>query len=437
MSFLPSRLLLISLALLALNSVPAVVLGRGLWVVLAAATLLGWAVWQRLAWESDLVVSCRRRPPLVGHLGREGRIELQLRSHIGQPVWVELMDGCPWQLGAGEQLHRVVLQPYQVAILSYRICPRSRGAVAFGLVRLRLRRRWDLVERIFEQDIGGQLRVLPDLTGLGTHGTHTALQRLRAGGRRKVRVLGREGEFDRLRDFVPGDDLRHVDWKATARLGRPLTRRFQAERSQKLLVAVDASRLMASRSGSGTKLDHAVQAALMLTFAALEQGDQVGVAVFDHGVRAYLPPRPGKAQFRRVLSLLYDQQPVRSVPCYREVARVLAGAHRRRALVVWLTDLVDQQQGRDLGAALVALRSRHLNLVVAIDDPEVAALARQIPGDDAQLFAVAAATQAVADRRLLLRGLELRCSSLLASSPAEVGADLVAKYLDLKLAGRL
>jgi uncharacterized protein (DUF58 family) len=173
-----------------------------------------------------------------------------------------------------------------------------------------------------------------------------------------------------LRDFVAGDDLRHVDWKATARLRRPITRVYRAERAQTLLLLVDASRLMSSRSGQRSKMDLAVEAALHLAWVGLARGDRVGVTVFDDGIRCQLKARAGLAQFGRILDMLYRQEPKLSFPRYRAAARAVLRQQRRRSLVVWITDLLDGEQGEELLAALTAIRGRHLSLVVAQDDPD-------------------------------------------------------------------
>jgi uncharacterized protein (DUF58 family) len=231
--------------------------------------------------------------------------------------------------------------------------------------------------------------------------------------------------------------VRHLDWKATARLHRPITRIFQAERSQTLLILVDGTRLMAGRAGELTKMDYAVNAALMLAHVGLSRGDRVGVAVFDQGLRNYLPPRSGHAQFSRVLNLLFDQQATRSFPRYREAARQLVRDNRRRSLLVWITDLVDGEQGQELVSALRSLRRRHLSLVVALTDPALAELAQHVPANPRDLFAVTAATEVLSDRDALVGRLCAEGAEIVSRVPDRIGPALVEQYLDIKQRGRL
>ena len=194
---------------------------------------------------------------------------------------------------------------------------------------------------------------------------------------------------------------------------------------------------MAGRAGELTKMDYAVNAALMLAHVGLSRGDRVGVAVFDRGLRSYLPPRSGHAQFGRVLDLLFDQQATRTFPRYREAARQLVRDNRRRSLLVWITDLVDAEQGQELVMALRSLRRRHLSLVVALSDPALGELAQSVPVDGRGLFAATAATEMLMERDALVGRLRAEGAEIVSKVPQRIGEALVEQYLDLKQRGRL
>ena len=438
MPFLPSRLLLLCLAAL----VPAAVLAASspaatLAVALVGCGLLALFVFQGLRVPESGAIELQRVLPLALSVGEPARIKLQLRNRSATALRVSVADGCPVALGPVEELLQVEIGPYGEAELSYGVRPLVRGAHPFEPAALRLQRSGSLAEHRLQLDPGGQGRVQPNLRELGRYNLRARRDLLRLGGARRTRILGRQGDFERLRDFVTGDDVRHLDWKATARQGRPITRVFQAERSQTLLILVDGTRLMAARAGELTKMDYAVNAALMLAHVGLSRGDRVGVAVFDHALRAYLPPRSGHAQFGRVLNLLFDQQATRSFPRYREAARQLVRDNRRRSLLVWITDLVDGEQGAELLAALRTLRRRHLSLVVALTDPRLQAAAAAAPTSRAGLFATAAAAEVLAEREALMRQLRAEGAELVQRTPEAIGPALVDEYLDLKQRGRL
>jgi uncharacterized protein (DUF58 family) len=437
-AFLPSRRLMLAVVLLvplAVLAAPVPVVALG--VLSVVALLLAGFVIDGLRHPGPKLVEIERELPRALSVGEEASIRLRLRNCGDVPLLARVADGCPPPLDPTEEILEVELPPHTWVEECYTVKPLSRGAFGFGPIQLRLKRRLGLAEHQLSVDVESEARVHPNLRNLARWELRARRDLLHLGGARRTRLLGREGDFERLRDFVAGDDIRHVDWKATARQRRPITRVYQAEKAQTLLIMVDATRLMASRAAGLTKMDFAVNAALMLAFVGLTRGDRVGVAVFDDGVRAYLPPQLGHAQFGRILDLLFDQQPSRSFPRYREAARAIARDHRRRSLVVWLTDLLDGEQGRELLAALRALRGRHLSLVVAMDDPDVHALADQDPVDPQALFVRVGAAELLDERAALVRRLMAEGAHVVDRRPEEITAALVDQYLHLKLRGAL
>lgn len=438
LAFVPApRGLLYGAALLPV-AIVAAPLPSAAWVVLLCA--LGLAllvVVQGLRHPGDEVLEVERTLPRALSVGEPAQVAIRLRNRTAQPLTLRLADGCPAELRPDAEVLDVALAPFAEEVLEYGVEPTARGTFPFSDLELRVLGPMRLVEYRMARAIGAPARVHPNLRNLARYDLRARRDLLQQGGGRRTRILGRDGDFERLREFVPGDDLRHVDWKATARLRTPVTRVYQAERSQNLIILVDGTRLMAARAGDLTKMDYLVNAALMLSWVGLTRGDKVGVGVFDDGLRAYLPPQAGTPQFGRVLDLLFDQQPALRFPRYREAARALTARNRRRSLVVWLTDLLDGEQGRELVGALRALRRRHLSLVVAMDDPEVHALADQAPSDEAALFQRAGAHELLDERAALIRKLHKEGAQVLDRRPEEITAALVDRYLELKQRGAL
>ncbi len=406
-------------------------------VLVVAAGLLAWFVVDGLRGPVDGAVAVQRTLPPRLSVGVPARIELLLRNRTDAPIVVRVADGCPASLRPDQEVVEADLAPYEERTVGYEVTPGRRGAFPFAPTALRLRRPGGLAEGEESLDLPATASVQPDLAELREQGLRARRDLLTSAGARRARLLGRDGDFERLREFVAGDDIRRVDWKATARAGRPIVRVHQAERAQNLILLVDATRLMAARAAAGTKMDFAVRAALLVAWVALGRGDRVGVAVFDAGVRAWLPPRSGPGQFRRILDLLYDQQPVQRFPRYREAARRVAGAVRRRSLLVWLTDLLDAEQGRELLSALRAVRARHLSLVVAIDDPDVRDLAEAPPETPGALYAGVAAGEILDERETLIRRLRVEGARVVDRRPEEISASLVDRYLQIKQRGDL
>ncbi len=440
MPFVPGRRLLVLAAVLLPLAVVTTLLGPP-WSTLvpglAALCLLVLLALDgaRGPGPDDLVLE--RTFPRRLEVGEEAEITLTIRNRGRHPWRVRVADGCPPSLNEAAPLVEVSLPPGEARTATYTVRPGTRGAFAFSDALVRLLGPFGFVEHVRTVALPGEARVLPGLRGIARQRLRARRDLMHLGGSRRTRVLGREGDFDRLRDFVPGDDVRHVDWKATARLRRPITRVWQAEKAQNLVILVDGTRLMATRAGDLTKLDHAVRAALTLAWAGLSAGDRVAVGVFDDRLRTWLPPAAGVARFGVILDGLYDQQPARRFPRYSAVARRLLRLLKRRSLVVWVTDLLDQDQGKELLTALSVLRRRHLSLVVALDDPAVKALAEETPDSIRDLYLRAGAAEVLDERRLLLGRLRASGARVLDEPVERLGPELVDRYLDIKLKGLL
>ena len=251
-------------------------------------------------------------------------------------------------------------------------------------------------------------------------------------GLRRARPPGASTAFAGLRDYVRGDDVRRISWTATARRDHPVVVEVEAERGQQVMIALDCGRLMTAPAGELDKLDHAVNAALMLAWVAQEYGDRVGLMTFDDRVTGFIKPERGAIQLRRITEALYSIKPEYVEPDFGHAMTHLALRVGRRSMVVMLTDVQDPEASRELVAHALRLAARHLVLVVAMSDPAVLS-ARDAPIESTnRAYEWAAAEEFVSSRResfeLLRRGgvlgLDVVAGKL---SPA-----LVERYLELK-----
>jgi uncharacterized protein (DUF58 family) len=249
---------------------------------------------------------------------------------------------------------------------------------------------------------------------------------------RRARPPGASTAFAGLREYVRGDDVRRVSWAATARRDRPVVVEVEAERGQQVMIAIDCGRLMTAPAGDLEKLDHAVNAALMLAWVAQAHGDRVGMMTFDDRVIEFMKPDRGPAQIRLITEALYAVRPQHVEPDFGHAMTHLALRIGRRSMVVILTDVQDPQASRELVAHALRLAGRHLVLVVAMSDPAVLS-ARDRPVDSTnRAYEWAAAEELAAGRResfeLLRRGGVLSLDVVAGQlSPA-----LVERYLELK-----
>ncbi|HKB18186.1 MAG TPA: DUF58 domain-containing protein, partial [Candidatus Dormibacteraeota bacterium] len=316
--------------------------------------------------------------------------------------------------------------------IDYTTSSPRRGAYGFGPVDLQVSRRDGWWRRQVRLQHPEEVAVFPNVVAIKR--IQLTLRRgLRAmAGLRRARPPGASTAFAGLRDYVRGDDIRRVSWTATARRDSPVVVEVEAERGQQVMIAIDCGRLMTAPAGELDKLDHAVNAALMLAWVAQAYGDRVGLMTFDDRVTNFIKPERGSSQLRRITEALYAIKPDFVEPDFGHALTHLSLRLGRRSMVVILTDLQDPEASKELVAHCLRLAARHLVLVVTMSDPAVLSARQAAIGTSSRAYEWAAAEEFLASRResfeLLRRGgvlgLDVVAGNL---SPA-----LVERYLELK-----
>jgi uncharacterized protein (DUF58 family) len=374
----------------------------------------------------------RRQMPEPFSLGEREEVKVIVENPAAAGLNAQIADHAPADLSPRPRVVDGRFDKSGRLVLAYSTLSPRRGAYSFGPVDLQVSRDYGWWRRQVRLQHPNEVAVFPNIVAIKR--VQLTLRRgLRAmAGLRRARPPGASTAFAGLRDYVRGDDIRRVSWAATARRDRPVVVEVEAERGQQVMIALDCGRLMTSPAGNLEKLDHAVNAALMLAWVAQAYGDKVGLMTFDDRVTGYIKPERGSAQLRRINEALYAIRSEYVEPDFGHALTHLALRLGRRSMVVLLTDVQDPEASRELLAHCLRLAARHLVLVVAMSDPAVLT-ARDAPvTSSARAYEWAAAEEFVASRResfeLLRRGgvlgLDVVAGSL---SPA-----LVERYLELK-----
>ena len=371
-------------------------------------------------------------------VGAETEVRIEIANRTARDISLIVKDEYPPQMKlSGAREARVGVEAQTSAALVYELTPPKRGRFEFGSIAVRFLSRWRLVWCQTRIDAPVAVKVYPnmrrarevDLRALGTRSFVAA--------RRKSQWRGEGREFESLRDYVRGDEMRHISWTATARRGRLVTRQYQMERYQTILIMLDAGRLMTARIESETKLDSAVHAALALMSAAARAGDNAGLLVFGRRVKAFLPPKRGAEHLDAALEALHAIEPEMIEPSYSRAFEFAAANSRRRSLVVVLTDLVDEEGSRELLTSLKLLRPRHLPLVVTIADRDLKAVVREMPENERELFTQSVAEEIMYQREAALRLVESQGGLALDVTAAALAPKLLETYLRVKERGLL
>jgi uncharacterized protein (DUF58 family) len=405
-------------------------------------------------------------------LGQATRVELSVRVEADAVLDVRMVDDLHSALVAMPVVQRVEAFPREHAVSLLTIYPRERGDFALGRVYLRYRGVLKLVERwaaaepvvaaVNAEDSARQqrVRVFPAHED-SREKTQFYLLRARQIEleKRKLRLRGVGREFESLRDYQPGDELRKISWTATARRGRLVTRQFTVERSQQVWMLLDAGRLSRTafelrRGGvekfaetsaereaahvlTVTQLDQAATAATMLAQVIQGSGDKFAMLAYGREVQQLLPPGNGAAHVRLLIDLLSQTRSEAAEADHLNAVARLKSAQRRRGLIVWITELVDSVGRPELVVAASELVRRHLVVLVLLKHPELEDLAAREPKTKDEMFQTAAAQEMLERRREAIAQLERQGVLIVETTAAEVGMRAVSKYLEVKAQGRL
>ena len=426
------RLYLLAVALtvpLALGILAPVFVGIGVAGLLALlATAL--ADYQAALHSEEIAVERRHEPRL--YLAADNAIDVVVTNRGRRPVEVRLRDTPPIAFITSTLFVGGMVRPGASEAFHYATRPTARGLYSFGDLTLRWRTPLGLLWRERRLPVSEEVAVYPNLLEIEKYDLLARRGLLRETGLRSARQLGRGTEFESLRDYQPDDDYRRINWRATARRHRPITAMYETERSQRLMIVLDLGRMMLTRVGELTRLDAAINAALLLGYVALVHGDRVGLLGFADGVQAYLPPRRGKAHFYQIVEHLYAvrARPVESnyTTAFTQLRRDLHG----RSLIALFTDLDDPDVARSLARHLALLARQHLPLCIALNDPVLTARAEQIPDTGHQLYEKVVAALRVDERAVVLDELR-RAGVLTVDAPADrLTIATINRYVELK-----
>ena len=371
-------------------------------------------------------------------IGDPSKISLHVVNDTTRSLRLCIKDEYPAEMKLHEPREaEFTIEPRSTAEFFYHVTPPRRGSYQFGKTAVRFLSKLGLVWCQSELAEPQSVKVYPnmrrareiELKALGAQ-SFLAVQR------RAVR-RGECREFESMRDYVRGDELRHISWTATARRSKLTTRQYQIERDQTVVIAIDAGRLMTGRIEDETKFDTAVHASLALMSACAKAGDNCGLVVFGRRVRKFLPPKRGIGHIDAVLESVYDLEPEMIEPSYARAFQYISSNLKKRAFVVILTDLVDKDSSRELINSLKLLRPRHLPLVVTVGDRDLNAMVSSPPENVREMFRQSASEEIIHQRESALKLVESLGGLALDVTTQTLGPRLLETYLRVKERGLL
>ena len=399
-------------------------------LVLLVVTILYDVLTLPAAWQLDVE---RKLPQSVG-IGDDAVGEYEVRSRSGRDLTFAIFDALPRGVRRRDEdgaVERVAANGVMAVPLA--LSGMERGEWPLGPVSVRVRGQLDLVRRTFRLAPADAIRVVPSMTGVGRYRLLALQHRLRDAGVRNIRRRGEGTNFANLREYVIGDDPRRIDWKATARRNKLITKEYSIEQGQTVLVAVDAGRMMTQLAGQLSRFEHALSSAMLLADVAGQSGDQVGAIVFDDQIRAFVPAARGRPSLHRLRDAFIPVRATMAEPDYAAAFRTLSSRHRKRSLIVLYTDVVDPRASQSLIALTARSAMRHVLVVVALRNDEL--MAATVPSrtsTDEGLYESAAAEELVMAREAALARMRAAGVSVLDVSPRLMAAAVINRYLEIK-----
>jgi len=381
-------------------------------------------------------IQARRRSPRHVLQGVSQEIELVLGNWTDLAKDVKVRDRTPVEWKVAPVL-RSRVPARSEAVLRYTVTPPERGLYRFGDLDLRVEGRLRLISRPLSVPASEEVRVLPCLQTLRYPDLLAYRRRARHWGLRQIQWREKGREFESLREYREGDDPRHIHWKASARLDRPIVQDYRPEKNQIVMIAVDAGRLMGAVTEGKKKLDHALEASALLAQAALATGDQVGFFAFADQILLFIPPKKTHGQLQVILEATVALRTAMVEPRYEEVFLWFKSQVRRRSLVAIFTDLMDELASDHFLEAVTLLRPRHLPLCMAIRDSEWDAIMNRPPTDAMEVYERSVLQESMRQRRAAVLKLRQKGAIALDLPPKLLCSNAMERYLEVKRRGLL
>ena len=408
--------------------------GMFLWDLLA---VVFWAVdLRRLPDRGDMFVARIWSAPAA--LSVSTQVAIEVTQGRRSAVRVELADTVPPALRAVPPAFVLWCQPGVPARQTYDVAPVARGDLRLGGVHLRVQSRLGFAERWLAARLEQTVRVYPNLEEARRHTFYLLRSRQSEMEKRRVRLRGYGREFESLREYHQGDELRDICWTASARRGSLVTRLHTIERSQAVWIVMDAGRLLRARvmlagqPAALEKLDFAATAALTLSYIVLYSGDRIGLLAYGRQLQQRVNPARGPRHQRALADALAL---VRSEPYEADhllACETLLRAQKRRSLIVWITDLPETAAMPEVMEGAIRLMRRHLVLFVVLAQPDVARVGAASPVSPGEMYRSMAAQELIQRRDVAMRTLHTQGALTVQVDSQNLAPALLGKYLEIK-----
>lgn len=371
------------------------------------------------------------------NLGDENHVRLFVENNNVQPINFSLIEGYPKEMQDRSTTYRGVLLPNGVKEFEYKFTPKSRGVYEFGDVFVLIRSMFHLCSRRIDIPLSQEIHVYPSVLQMKKYELLVFQQQKVSSGIKKIRRLGNNSEFEQIKNYVQGDEIRTVNWKATSRRNELMVNQYQEEKSQNIYCIIDKSRNMQMEFDGLTMLDYSINASLVFTNIALKKGDKAGLITYSDKIGTMLPADRSGGHMRRIQEALYNQKTLYKEGNYDLLYQSIRRTVRSRSLLVLFTNFETEFSMRRALPMLRKLNQKHILVVVFFENSELQDLAFQQPKSILEVYQGAVAERMISLKARMSRELKQNGIQTVLTLPEHLSVNTINKYLELKAKGSI
>lgn len=404
-------------------------------VYLGAATLMFFVVELVLLFIPSNPLTAKRSMAEKWSLGDENPVEVTLKNNSPLPWKIMFIDELPVQLQERKFKMHKRLKPYKYSIFKYHVIPKNRGSYEYGAMRFFLISISGVFMRRYTVEEKKSVAVYPSIIQMKKYSLLTINKLARFYGVKKLRRIGQSYEFEQIMEYVPGDDTRHINWKATGKTGTLKTNHYIEEKSQPVYCIIDKSRLMNFAFNEMVLLDYAINASLVISNTALQKGDKTGLVTFSDRIGSAIRADNNPGQLNRILESLYAQK-YRTCDAdfeflFNALQRVTAG----RSLLILFTNFESMNGLQRVLPILQKINNRHLLVTVIFNNKEIEDFAYSQSADLREAYDRNIARNYIMEKKRMVAELNNRGIQTILTRPEDLTINTLNKYLELKAKG--
>lgn len=370
-------------------------------------------------------------------LGDPNTVRLQITSKYAQPISLRIIDELPFQLQVRDYQYYMSLRPGETKELRYEIEPTKRGLYEFGDLNIFVSTILRIAERRMKLPLHQDVKVYPSIFQMKKYELQVFSKTAIFQGIKKVRRLGNNNEFEQIKNYVQGDDIRTINWKATSRRGELMVNQYQEERSQQVYCVIDKSRSMRMPFEGLTLLDHAINSSLVLSNIILRKGDKAGVITFSDKLGAQLPAESSAGQLRKILDTLYNQKTKYMDANYERLYFGTRNIIKGRSMLLLYTNFESMYSLKRNIHLLRKLNQQHLLVVVFFENTELDAVSKINATATKDIYFKTLARKFALEKEQIVYELRKYGIQSILTKPQDLSVNTINKYLEIKSRGML